>query len=310
MKIDAALGVISSDPLIRKGLNDFAERFGFRLKISCSPELIESGDIERDEQIDCWLVDEAAFEAPSQGFEGFLESVSSPVIFGLKPFSNDAEVLQRECYGLLKKLVQHVYSVEQTEGFDVWVLGASLGGPDAVKAFLDALPQDIPATFLYAQHLDEVGSKALIDVIGRDAALTVAALDGVTLLQPGTVYKIPVDSSVEFVAGTCFKTDLPWTGNYRPSIEELLRKVSHAFGQRANVIYFSGMGEDGALIAKDMSRRGSRVWAQSAQSCVSSAMPESVISQRICERIASPTDLATLLKALYQKQPITQKYAR
>ncbi len=302
MKIDAALGVISSDPLVRKGLNDFAERFGFTLKIICSPELIESGDVNKAEHIDCWLVDEGAFEAPGSGFEAFLESLDVAVIYGLERFSSDAQILQREWYGLLKKLVQHVFNPDQVADFDVWVLGASLGGPEAVKAFLDGLPEDIPACFLYAQHLDEVGSKALFDVIGRDAALQVTALDGVTLLQPGVVYKMPVESSVEFIAGTCFQTDLPWVGSYRPSIEELLRKVSHAFGQRVNVIYFSGMGEDGALIANDMSRRGSRVWAQSLQTCASSAMPESVISQRICDRIASPSDLATLLRAFYQKK--------
>lgn len=299
MKIEAALGVISSDPLIRKGLSDFAERFGFALKISCSPELIESDDVNRHEHIDCWLVDEAAFESSGSVFEAFLEALDVPVIFGLERFSNDTQVLQREWYGLLKKLVQHVCNTEQVADFDIWVLGASLGGPEAVKAFLDTLPKDIPACFLYAQHLDEVGSKALLDVIARDAALQVTALDGVTLLQPGVVYKMPVESSVEFIAGTCFKTGMSWVGSYRPSIEELLRKVSHAFGQRANVIYFSGMGADGALIANDMARRGSRVWAQSAQTCASAAMPESVISQRICERIASPSDLATLLKALY-----------
>lgn len=300
MKIEAALGVISSDPLIRKGLTDFAERFGFKLKNSCSPESIESGDVNNDEHVDCWLVDEAVFETPGTCFEAFLEDLDVPVIYGLERFSSDTHVLEREWNSLLKKLVQHVFHPEQRAEFDVWVLGASLGGPEAVKAFLDELPENLPVCFLYAQHLDEVGSRALLDVIGRDAALQVFALDGVTLLQPGAVYKMPVDSSVEFVAGTCFKTDSPWVGSYRPSIEELLRKVSYAFGQRANVIYFSGMGEDGALIANDMARRGSRVWAQSAQTCASAAMPESVISQRICERIASPSDLATLLKALYQ----------
>lgn len=299
MKIEATLGVISSDPLIRKGLKDFAENFGFSIEASLPPDC-SAGDLQTNDQIHCWLVDESVFDSPGSELEAFLESLSCPVIYGLERFSSDKQILQRQWYALLKKLVQHNSSVTRACDFDVWVLGASLGGPESVKAFLDMLPGNIPACFLYAQHLDEVGSKALADVIGRNAALSIESLEGVTLLEPATVYKIPVESSVDFVAGTCFKTGEAWAGSYRPSIEQLLRKVSYAFGRRANVIYFSGMGEDGALIAKDMSRRGSKVWAQSTQSCASSAMPDSVIKQRICERIASPTELATLLKAHYQ----------
>ncbi len=305
MKVDAALGVISSDPLIRKGMSDFAARFGFRLEQSLAPEALDSNGSWEESDVDCWFVDESAFEAPSRALEEFLEASERPVIYGLRPFSSEPHILQRECYALLKKLVHNMHRTWERSEPDIWVLGASLGGPEAVKAFIDKLPKDIPVCFLYAQHLDEVGSKALADVIGRDAQLTVESIDGLTLLEAGTVYKIPVESSVDFIAGTCFKTGVPWSGSYRPSIEELLRKVSFAFGRRANVIYFSGMGEDGALIAKELFRRGSRVWAQSIQSCASSAMPESVISQRICERIASPADLAMLLKALYQSMPET-----
>jgi chemosensory pili system protein ChpB (putative protein-glutamate methylesterase) len=36
----------------------------------------------------------------------------------------------------------------------VWLLAASLGGPAAVKAFLDALPGGLPIGFVYAQHID------------------------------------------------------------------------------------------------------------------------------------------------------------
>lgn len=305
MKVDAALGVISSDPLIRKGMSDFAERFDFRLEQSFAPEALESNSAIDQSIVDCWFVDESALEAPSRALEEFLEASESPVIYGLRPFSGDPQVLQRECYALLKKLIQIIHQEWKSSEPDIWVLGASLGGPEAVKAFIDKLPKEIPVCFLYAQHLDEVGSKALADVIGRDAQLKVEAIEGLTLLEAGTVYKIPVESSVDFIAGTCFKTGVPWSGSYRPSIEELLRKVSFAFGRRANVIYFSGMGEDGALIANELFRRGSRIWAQSVQTCGSSAMPESVISQRICERIASPGDLAMLLKTLYQAMPET-----
>ena len=36
---------------------------------------------------------------------------------------------------------------------NIWVLGASLGGPDAIKQFLGELPANLPVAFILAQHL-------------------------------------------------------------------------------------------------------------------------------------------------------------
>lgn len=43
----------------------------------------------------------------------------------------------------------------------VWLLAASLGGPEAVKAFMDALPGGLPVGFVYAQHIEASFESAL-----------------------------------------------------------------------------------------------------------------------------------------------------
>jgi len=294
MMIHATLGVISSDPLLRADLVAFAGEFGFTLGPNVAPDAWHTVDASKLPDVDCWLVDEQFFEHEYEEVESFLEESERPVIYGLNSFNREPDVRRREFISLLKKLMAHIRDGEE-ELQELWILGASLGGPEAVKEFLDALPEGLPVAFMYAQHLDEANAKILTDVIGRDAKIPVVGIQGVTALQKGIVYKVPVDQSIDFVQGACFKTGMPWTGQYTPSIEELLRRAAHIYGARAHVIYFSGMGEDGALVATEMNRRGSTVWAQSTQSAVSSAMPESVISKRICERIASPRDLAVLL---------------
>ncbi|WP_082869025.1 chemotaxis protein CheB [Oleiphilus sp. HI0125] len=305
MRIQASLGIISEDPLLRKDLSIFAERYGFSAQVSIAPQSWKIEDLERYNQISCWLVDEPFFDLASDELAQYIADLAVPVILGLEPFSREHELREREFSLLIKKLIQHLHPNQSNEVFDIWVLAASLGGPEAVKEFLDALPQDIPASFLYAQHLDEVGSKALADVIGRDAKLPVVAIDGMCELAPGVIYKVPVDSSIDFTNGVCFKTGSAWQGEYTPSIDELLRRVSFTYGNRANVIVFSGMGEDGADTAKDLARRGSLVWAQSEHSAVSDMMPKSVIEKRICQRIAAPKDLAMLMTAYYKNTGIS-----
>lgn len=302
MKIDATLGVISEDPLLRKQLSEFAERYGFTLGVSVSPDIWQASAANKQTKIDCWFVDEPSFETDAAGVEDFLDQVTCPVIYGLEPFSRDQGVRDREFISLLKTLIRHLTKEQLSTDIDIWVLAASLGGPEAIKEFLDALPTGLPVCFLYAQHLDEVGSRALVDVIGRDAKLSVVALGGLMNLQREVVYKVPVSGSVDFTPDVCYQTGQPWTGIYQPSIDELLRRASFTFGDRLNVIYFSGMGDDGSETAKELSTRGSLVWAQSIQSSASTAMPEAIIKQGVCQRIASPKELAMLLVAHYQRK--------
>jgi chemotaxis response regulator CheB len=52
------------------------------------------------------------------------------------------------------------------------VLGASLGGSNAVKEFLDALPKGLPVGFVYAQYIDARFQKVLIQNLGRHSGIT------------------------------------------------------------------------------------------------------------------------------------------
>ncbi|MBF6723691.1 chemotaxis protein CheB, partial [Acinetobacter baumannii] len=53
----------------------------------------------------------------------------------------------------------------------VWVLGASLGGPAAVKLFIDCLPPRLPVAFVLAQHIDGGFLDTLCQVLRRDSTL-------------------------------------------------------------------------------------------------------------------------------------------
>lgn len=44
-------------------------------------------------------------------------------------------------------------AIKQQVVSNVWVMGASIGGPEAVREFLAELPKDCPALFLLAQHM-------------------------------------------------------------------------------------------------------------------------------------------------------------
>ena len=185
--------------------------------------------------------------------------------------------------------------VETKIAEEIWVLAASLGGPTAVKEFLDELPAAIPAGFLYAQHVDSHFSNVLTKVLGRHSKLELSPLRNGTDIHEGEVLVVPVDNEVRFHSNGMKIQQNPWDGPYGPSIDHLLKNLLERYREKCHVIIFSGMGNDGALLAPKMKRYGCSVWTQSPDSCANGSMPQSVIDLDCSEFTATPKELAQAL---------------
>jgi len=188
---------------------------------------------------------------------------------------------------------------------EVWVLAASLGGPAAVKAFIDLLPASINAGFLYAQHVDAHFSNVLTKVLGRHSNLELKPLQNNCQVHQGEVLVVPVDNEVKFDQTGAKVIDNPWDGPYGPSIDHLLKNLVDHYGARCHVIVFSGMGNDGALLAPRMKQKGCSIWTQSPESCANGSMPQSIIDLECSEFTATPEELA---QALIKRVGYSQQY--
>jgi chemosensory pili system protein ChpB (putative protein-glutamate methylesterase) len=301
------LGIVADDALQTRDLKAFSGHFSYKVQVACSPAQWLNYSQESLQNISCWLIDFDVDEDRHSELIRYLDQCDVPVIYGIEAFSQSGPGREQEFRRLQTKLISaldELYLDTAIAMTEVWVLGASLGGPEAVKQFIDALPESLNAILLYAQHIDEIGSRALVDVLGRDSKLPVHTMDDITLLCPGRIYTVPIDSMIDFSQRFAYKTRRPWPGGYKPSINELLTIAHKQFDERLNVIFFSGMGEDGADKAMKMKARDAQVWAQSVETCVSPAMPVSVIEKNICQQVASPVDLAkALTKRLKSQEP-------
>jgi chemosensory pili system protein ChpB (putative protein-glutamate methylesterase) len=106
---------------------------------------------------------------------------------------------------------------------------------------------------------------------------------------------VPVGNEVIFKDSGVLITQKAWEGPYGPSIDHLLANVLRCYASRCHVIVFSGMGNDGALIAPRMKRQGCSVWAQTPESCANGSMPQSIIDLECSELTATPKELAQAL---------------
>ncbi len=176
------------------------------------------------------------------------------------------------------------------------VLGASIGGPKAVARFLQALPVDLPVTFLLAQHISEAFQELLAEQLDRCSRWPVALLEDYQVVEPGQVWLVPSESRIEVEEkGVVRRSPHPWQSTQRPDIDAILHTVARLFRNRCGVILFSGLGKDGAHGCEAVSKYGGFVWAQSPESCVISNMPDAARRSCKVELSGSPEQLAQAL---------------
>lgn len=180
-----------------------------------------------------------------------------------------------------------------SEIFRVIVLGASIGGPDALRSFLAELPANFPAMFLLAQHLDSGFFERLAEQLQKVSNLPVRMpVDGARIghgeiLVLGSAERARIDRQ-----GNLRLEEFETKPAYSPSIDQILRDVADTFGAQASAIIFSGMAGDAIEGAAYLVSRGGEVWVQEASSCVVSSMVDGIRSRGLSEYSGSPRELA------------------
>jgi chemosensory pili system protein ChpB (putative protein-glutamate methylesterase) len=184
----------------------------------------------------------------------------------------------------------------------VFVLGASIGGPEAVRDFLGALPARFPVLFVLAQHMGEEFLDLMSAQLAKAVKLTVRkpthgerAAHGEVLIVP-TTHRLQVDPE-----GVVTLAHLREKPQYSPSIDHVLHDVADQFGGKAGAIVFSGMAHDAIEGSEYLKSKGGTVWVQDPDTCVVSSMVDGARAAGVVDFSGSPQQLAAKMIADYGK---------
>lgn len=183
--------------------------------------------------------------------------------------------------------------------FDVVGVGASLGGLEAVTAFLAGLPRHFPAAVVVAQHRGPSRTAHLEQLLAARCRLRVVEALAGERVMPGTVYVAPggVHCTVERdrrIAIASRESPLDWT----PSIDRLFDSLANSYRERAIGIVLSGRQRDGARGVQALKRRGARVLVQDQETAKCFDMPAAALATG-CADFAMPVRrLASAVTAL------------
>lgn len=271
--------------------------------------------------VDVWLVDMADLEESHPEVDllldwlyDFIEASSVPVIVndsGSLRQGTPAEQLDwsRRVLKRLERLGGDVNRQSKTPASEVWVLAASTGGPAAVKDFMAALPADLGVGFVYVQHIDGGQAEPLAKMIASACAYPVKVAAQGDLVEKNSITLITAASSVVIHENsTLLVSGKPWVGGYSPSIDQVVANVARVYRQKAGVIIFSGMGDDGAAGCRHIRQQGGQVWAQSPEQCGIASMPEAAIATGTVDFTGSPPELALAFVRTRQRQATKRQY--
>lgn len=168
--------------------------------------------------------------------------------------------------------------IETTE--KVVVVGASTGGTEALKTFLESLPLDSPAIVI-VQHMPENFTSAFAKRLDGICRITVKeAADGDTLIRgraliaPGNHHLLLKRSGARYYVEI---KEGPLVSRHRPSVDVLFRSAARYAGKNAVAVIMTGMGDDGAKGMFELKEAGAYTIAQDEKSCVVFGMPHEAI---------------------------------
>jgi len=162
----------------------------------------------------------------------------------------------------------------------VVVVGASTGGTEALRIFLEMLPEDTPGIVI-VQHMPENFTAAfakrldsLCRVTVKEAANNDTVVRGRALIAPGNHHLLLKRSGARYYIEI---KDGPLVSRHRPSVDVLFRSAARYAGKNAVGVIMTGMGDDGARGMKELFDAGSYTIAQDEASCVVYGMPHEAV---------------------------------
>ncbi len=171
------------------------------------------------------------------------------------------------------------YSTEQAQ---VFAIGSSTGGTQALETLLTEFPAHFPP-IVVAQHIPPVFSASFARRLDEVCHMHVQEAEDGMRLANGNIYIAPGDfhTLLRGVMGN-WRLEVksgPKVSYQRPSVDVLFESVARAAGNLATGVILTGMGSDGARGMRSMREAGAHTIAQDEHSCVVFGMPREAIAQ-------------------------------
>lgn len=250
-------------------------------------------------------------QKPRVGTKQFLEesrisicdAVKAAAVARVRPITIKRQVMPKLSADVILAKPKSNAMVETTD--TVVAVGASTGGTEALRIFLEAMPLDAPGIVI-VQHMPEHFTKSfaerldsLCKVSVKEAQNNDTVIPGRALIAPGNYHTLLKRSGARYYVEI---KEGPLVSRHRPSVDVLFRSTARYAGSNAIGVIMTGMGDDGARGMKEMKDAGAYTIAQDEASCVVYGMPNEAVKLGAVDKILPLEAIAGKVMYLYNEK--------
>lgn len=163
---------------------------------------------------------------------------------------------------------------EPRQDFSLVCIGASTGGPPAIRSLLADLGTP-PVPVVIVQHMTLGFTRSLAAWLQGEVSVPIELVGGATEPRPGRVYLAPDGSHLKLRGRSLVLDAEPHGTFHQPSIDVLFQSVvDSGLARRTLAVLLTGMGADGASGMVEICEAGGWTIAQDEASSVVYGMPK------------------------------------
>jgi two-component system, chemotaxis family, CheB/CheR fusion protein len=154
-------------------------------------------------------------------------------------------------------------------------IGASAGGLEAFRLFLEALPNNTGMAFVLVSHLNKAHGSMLAEILSKATTMPVAEVQDRAPVLANHIYVIPPNAILEITKGRLSARPLREARRPVMVIDTFFRSLAEHSKSQAIGVVLSGTGTDGTLGLAAIKAEGGIAFAQDQQSAKYPDMPRS-----------------------------------
>jgi len=174
------------------------------------------------------------------------------------------------------------------QDFPIVGVGASAGGLDAFKKFLENIPADSGMAYVLVQHLAPSHESILPKLLAKATLLPVFEITDDINLAPNHVYIIPENKMLTTFDGVLKLAPRDLKNKKNMPIDLFFSSLAEIHKSFAIGVVLSGTGFDGSKGLKSIKEEGGITYAQNPDSATFDGMPQSAIQAGAVDFILNP----------------------
>ena len=185
---------------------------------------------------------------------------------------------------------------------NIIVVGASVGGVEALQRLVGGLPRHFHASIFVVLHLSRQSTSVLPEILTRVGSLPASHPRDGEPIRMGQIYVAPPDHHLLLDEGKVRISRGPKENRHRPAVDPLFRSAARWYGPRVIGVVLTGSLDDGTAGLLAIKKRGGLTMVQDPADAFCGDMPRSAMEVVDVDYVAPVDRIPELLRQLVPVQ--------